>query len=70
MTLKTYLINKINSQRHRLNDIIPSDHSPSRRNLCLAFRDNICFTPEQLPPKVDLRKDMTTVEDQSQVGSW
>ncbi|CAF4677384.1 unnamed protein product [Rotaria socialis] len=69
MTIKTYLINKINAQKHRLNGIIPSNRLPSKRNLCRAFRDNIVYTQKELPPKVDLRKDMTTVEDQSKIGS-
>ncbi|CAF3376785.1 unnamed protein product [Rotaria sp. Silwood1] len=69
MTIKTYLINKINSQKHRLNGILPSNSLPSKSNLCKAFHDNILYTPDQLPPKVDLRKDMTSVEDQSKIGS-
>ncbi|CAF2063912.1 unnamed protein product [Rotaria magnacalcarata] len=69
MTIKTYLINKINAQKHRLNGIIPSNRLPSKSNLCRAFRDNIVYTQKELPPKVDLRKDMTRVEDQSKIGS-
>jgi hypothetical protein len=28
------------------------------------------LSSDQLPPKVDLRPDMTPVEDQSSIGSW
>jgi hypothetical protein len=70
MTFKTYLINKINAQRFRLNGIVPSSRLPHKKKLSQAFRHHVLYTPDQLPPKVDLRPHMTPVEDQSQIGSW
>lgn len=70
MPFKTYLANKINSKRFRLNGIVPSVRLPRKQQLCQAFRDHMLYRLEQLPPKVDLRSDMTPVEDQSRIGSW
>jgi hypothetical protein len=70
MPLKTFLINKINSKKFRLNGLVPSSRLPKKRQLCQSFRDHILYSPQQLPPKVDLRSDMTPVENQSQIGSW
>lgn len=70
MPFKTYLTNKINHKRFRLNGLVPSSDLPKKAQLCQAFRDHVVFSPQQLPPKVDLRPDMTPVEDQSKIGSW
>ncbi|CAF4622409.1 unnamed protein product, partial [Rotaria socialis] len=51
MTINTYLINKVNAQKHRLNGIIRSNRLPTKSNLCRAFRDNIVYTQKELPPK-------------------
>lgn len=70
MHLKTYLFNRLDSRKFRLNGIQPSTHLPSKRKLCQAFRDHVVYSANQLPHKVDFRNDMTPVEDQSQIGSW
>ncbi len=70
MPFKNYLINKIQNQRFRLNGILPSNRLPHKKRLCQAFRHHRLYAADQLPPKVDLRPYMTTVEDQSQIGSW
>jgi hypothetical protein len=70
MTLKTYLVNQISGQKRRLNGIIRSTRLPSKDQLRQAFRDHMIYSADQLPPKADLRPDMTPVEDQSQIGSW
>ena len=70
MSPKTFLFNKIKAQKFRLNGIQPSDHLPHKRKLCQAFRDHVVYSPQQLPPKVDFRDDMTPVEDQSKISSW
>jgi hypothetical protein len=70
MGLKTYLVDRINSRKFYLNGILPSTRLPNKQKLCQAFRDNVLYSPNQLPHKVDLRSDMTPVEDQSNVGSW
>ncbi|UJR16844.1 hypothetical protein I4U23_003743 [Adineta vaga] len=69
MGLKTYLLNRIDARRFRLNGIIPSNRLPSKQKLCQAFRDHVLYAPADLPHKVDLRSDMTPVEDQSRIGS-
>jgi hypothetical protein len=70
MRLKTYLLNRIDSRKFRLNGIWPSTRLPNKRKLCQAFRDHIVYSPNELPHKVDLRNNMTPVEDQSKIGSW
>ena len=70
MPLKTYLINKIQDRKFRLNGIIPSNRLPFKHRLCQSFSQHRLYAAEQLPPKVDLRPDMTPVEDQSSIGSW
>lgn len=69
MSPKTFLFNKINSKKFRLNGIWPSSRLPTKRKLCQAFRDHVLYSANQLPHKVDFRNDMTPVEDQSKIGS-
>ncbi|UJR09188.1 hypothetical protein I4U23_013436 [Adineta vaga] len=69
MPFKTYLINKIKHKRFRLNGIVPSKRLPRKDKLCQEFRDHKVLQADELPPKVDLRPDMTPVEDQSRIGS-
>ena len=70
MALKTYLVNKLNGKKFRLNGLVPSNVLPRKINLRQKFRDHMIYRADQLPPKVDLRSDMTPVEDQSTIGSW
>ncbi len=70
MPYKTYLTNQTNSQKFRVNGLLPSSRLPHKRHLCQTFRDRIIYSAEELPPKVDLRSAMTPVENQSQIGSW
>ena len=70
MPFKTYLINKIINQKFRLNGILPSNRLPQKHRLRQSFGQHVLYSADQLPPKVDLRSEMTTVEDQSQIGSW
>ncbi|CAF4063790.1 unnamed protein product, partial [Rotaria sordida] len=69
MPLRTYLYNRLSAQKFRLNGVLPSVSLPSKENLRQFFSDHILFNDDQLPPKVDLRSDMTPVEDQSRIGS-
>ncbi|CAF0778658.1 unnamed protein product [Adineta ricciae] len=69
MSRKTFLINKLSNRKYRLNGIWPSNRLPNKGNLCQSFNNRVTYTPEELPPKVDLRNDMTTVENQSSIGS-
>ena len=70
MAVKAFLISERSSRKYRLNGVIPSSHLPTKSELCQSFRDHMIYQAEQLPPKVDLRSDMTPVEDQSLVASW
>jgi len=70
MPFKTYLMNKIQNKRFRLNGIVRSRRLPHKQRLCRSFQQYRLYAAEELPPKVDLRPDMTTVEDQSSIGSW
>ncbi|UJR09186.1 hypothetical protein I4U23_013434 [Adineta vaga] len=69
MPIRTYLINQFNNKKCRLNGIKPSKRMPYKEKLCQHFSDCIQLNNDELPPKVDLRSEMTPVEDQSRVGS-
>ncbi|CAF0921561.1 unnamed protein product [Adineta ricciae] len=69
MPRKTFLFNRRKQQRFRLNGILPSLRLPRKEKLRQEFRDHKVLDSGQLPPKVDLRPDMTAVEDQSKIGS-
>jgi hypothetical protein len=69
MSFKTYLTKKFSISNIRLTDILSTTHLPSKKRLSQAFRHHILYRADQLPPKLDLRPDMTPVEDQSSIGS-
>ncbi|CAF0856504.1 unnamed protein product [Adineta steineri] len=64
-----YLLNRIESRVCRLNGIQPSRSLPRKPELRQSFADHVMYSSDQLPPKVDLRANMTSVEDQSKIGS-
>ncbi|CAF5089793.1 unnamed protein product, partial [Rotaria magnacalcarata] len=69
MSTKTYFVDHINNTRYPLNGVIRSD-TPSTVTVSSAlFRDHTLLSAEQLPPKVDLRPDLTTIENQWQTNS-
>ncbi len=70
MPQNTYLLNRIESRICRLNGILPSSVLPDKPKLRQSFADHMLYSSDQLPPKVDLRANMTPVEDQSRIGSW
>ena len=65
-----YLLNRIEKRFCRLNGIVESEELPQKPQLCQSFADHVLYSSDQLPPKVDLRPQMTPVEDQSKIGSW
>ncbi|UJR12703.1 hypothetical protein I4U23_016877 [Adineta vaga] len=69
MPLITFLLNKLLDRKCRLNGIWPSHRLPHKEYLRRLFSNHLIYSPEELPPKVDLRNYMTTVEDQSSIGS-
>ncbi|CAF1226848.1 unnamed protein product [Adineta steineri] len=75
MPLKTYIVNKTTGEKYRLNGVLPSASLPagSAAGVAKAFAPLIRYPVEELPPKVDLRNDMTEIENQDplaqQIGS-
>jgi len=70
MPIRTYLFNQLNNTICRLNGVEPSHRLPHKEELRQSFSDHVLYSAEQLPSKVDLRPFMTSVEDQSRIGSW
>ena len=70
MTVKTYFVDHINNRRYPLNGVIPSGRSTSQAASNELFRNHIVLSSSQLPPKVDLRPDMTAIENQWTANSW
>lgn len=70
MPIRSYLISKCDNKKCRLNGIKPSSRLPWKEQLRHYFADHIQLYFDQLPRKVDLRPQMTDVEDQSRIGSW
>ncbi len=70
MPTRTYLSNRNTQRKCRLNGIVPSKRKPHKAKLRKQFSDHILLSHRQLPPKVDLRFEMTPVEDQSNISSW
>ncbi|CAF5211744.1 unnamed protein product, partial [Rotaria magnacalcarata] len=69
MPRNSYLLNRNQSRICRLNGILESMSIPNKPELCQSFSDHVLYSPDQLPPKVDFRSNMTAVEDQSKIGS-
>jgi hypothetical protein len=69
MAFKNYLTKKLSIQKSLLSHILPNTHLPNTKRLSDIFRHHILNKNDQIPPKVDLRPDMTLVEDQSNIGS-
>ena len=67
MVLRTFLTNKADNKKFRFDGLAPSRRLPNKRELCQKFHHQKIH---RLPPKVDLRPDMTPVEYQSRIGSW
>ena len=70
MPTHTYLKNRNTNRKCRLNGIVASQRKPEKAKLQKNFRDYMQFSYSQLPSKVDLRFDMTPVEDQANIASW
>ena len=70
MSRRTYLVDTKTHTKSRLNGVQPSTRLPQKAKLQQDFTAHMRFSAPQLPPKVDLRSEMTPVENQSSVGSW
>jgi len=69
MVVETYLVSRRTGEKFRLNGVRRSTRLPSKLNLRQAFRGQRLYSAAKLPSKVDLRKDMTSVENQGQTNS-
>ncbi len=69
MSFKNYLTRKLNIQRSCLTHILPTIHLTNIKRLPKVFLHHLLYKVDQLPPKVDLRPDMTAIENQSSIGS-
>ncbi len=70
MQSRQFLTDSNTGQQYRLNGYIPSHRPPSHPDLRQNFSDRMTFGAAQLPEKIDLRSDMTRIENQSTLGSW
>lgn len=70
MPVRKFLLNRSTERKCRLNGVVPSTRKPEKAKLRQNFLSHMLFSDPQLPPKVDLRFEMTAVEDQSSIGSW
>ncbi len=69
MSFRDYFTRKLSVQKSRLSQILPITHLPNAKRLSNVFRHYVQDKNDQSPPKVDLRRDMTAVENQSNIGS-
>ena len=65
MPFKHYLTNKLNIPKRRVTDILQTTSLSNIKRLS----HNILYRVDPLPSKVDLRPDMSLVDDQSRIGS-
>lgn len=70
MPTKTYFVDHINNCRYPLNGVIPSTAPTTVTAATRLFRYHMVLSAPELPPQVDLRPDMTAVEQQAQANSW
>ena len=71
MATENVLTSKFNNRTFRLDGIRRSTHLPAKYQSTNVFRTRVLAgTAAQLPSEVDLRLDMTPVEDQSKMLSW
>jgi hypothetical protein len=70
MPIRRYLSNRTTQRKCRLNGIVPSKRMPHKAKLWQNFSNHMIYSDYQLPPKVDLRFQMTPVENQSNIDSW
>ena len=70
MPIKTYTRKYFSPKKLRLNRVPPLKRLPNNPVLGQNYVDHMAFDSADLPPKVDLRPDMTPIEQKSEVGSW
>ena len=70
MSSRQFLKDQNSARQYRLNGCIPSERPPNSPRLQQPFRSHMVLDAARLSDKVDLRPDMTPVEDRSTLGSW
>ena len=69
-TRKLFLVNHKIGKRRCVGGRLISDRRSDHKSLRKDFKRHIVYRPDELPPKVDLRRWMTPVEDQSSINAW
>jgi hypothetical protein len=70
MQFGRFLTDPHSGQQCRIDGCIPSTHLPQKYKLQQDFSNIMCCSSAELPPKIDLRPNMTPVENQATIGSW
>ena len=70
MAPNKYLINRSQNTKYRLDGILPPNGLEDNEQLSQPFPDQLKYSDEELPAKIDLRDYMTPVEFQDTTGSW
>ena len=70
MTGKTYLVDHKTKHKYCVSGLKAGGGMPQKENLRERFSDHKKLNKAQLPPRVDLRAEMTPIEDQSATASW
>lgn len=65
-----YLFNKETNEYYILNGDLNYEGESDNASLSLDFKEYIDLDVKQIPPKVDLRPWMTTVENQKKLKTW
>lgn len=69
MSFKSYVVRKLSMNKSRLSQILPTTPLLNTKRLSDVFRHHISDRSTQNPSAVDLRSNMTPVEDQLNIGS-
>ncbi|CAF3295645.1 unnamed protein product [Rotaria sp. Silwood2] len=67
---KAFLVDRRTMDRHRVDGLKKSKYKSTDKSLRKHFTKGVMYGTKELPPKVDLRPWMTTVEQQKNLGSW
>jgi hypothetical protein len=69
--VKLFLTDHQTMKRYCIGGLKRSTQKSKKKSLRKKFtRRHPIYRPDELPPKVDLRPWMTTIEDQSNINAW
>ncbi|CAF4072604.1 unnamed protein product [Adineta steineri] len=69
MSFTRYIKKKLSITKCCLPNVLPTAHLPNTKRFKRSFRHHRLYKAEQLPPKVDLRPNMTPIDNQLNIGS-